>query len=236
MKKKALVLFSGGQDSTICLHWAKENFEDILALNIDYGQRHRLEIQSARIISQRMEIELIEMHDILMKGIADSALFFTNREMIINGKHRSAQDLPASFVPGRNIYMLTIAAMKAFPLGISDIVCGVCQMDYSGYPDCRDNTIKSFQVSLSLAMNYEFTIHTPLMWKTKAESILMARTLKGCMESLAYSHTCYEGVYPPCGKCPSCILRSKGFEEAGIEDPIFLSQRKEYNKIMNERI
>jgi len=226
MKKNALVLFSGGQDSTICLFWAKENFNNIYALNIDYEQRHSLEIKCAKIISQIAKIELVEMHDTLMRDIGDSILFLKNNKLPIRPSHRYLNGLPNSFIPGRNIYMLTIAAMKAFQLNIVDIICGVCQTDFSGYPDCRDNTIKSLQVCLSLAMNIEFTLHTPLMWKTKAETIKMAQNMPGCMEALANSHTCYEGIYPPCDKCPACLLREKGFKEAGIMDPIYSAVRR----------
>lgn len=223
---KSIILFSGGQDSTICLHWAKENFDEVVAINIDYGQRHKLEIQCAKYIAEKENLHFIEMKDSVMKNISDSALFEKNRILSLNEEHRSSNRLPSSFVPGRNIYLLTIAAMQAYRLGIKDIVCGVCQTDYSGYPDCRDYTIKSLQLTLSLAIDSEFIIHTPLMWKTKVESIMMAQNMDGCMDSLANSHTCYEGLYPPCGKCPSCILRAKGFREAGITDPIFTDRRK----------
>jgi 7-cyano-7-deazaguanine synthase len=127
-------------------------------------------------------------------------------------------------VPGRNLIFLAHAASYAYTFGIRDLVTGVCQTDYSGYPDCRDETIRSLEKALGLGLDLsgpgrDLLIHTPLMYKTKAESVRWAAEL-GAMESLALSHTCYEGLYPPCGVCPACTLRSKGFAEAGVEDPL----------------
>jgi len=220
--KKALVLFSGGQDSTTCLYWAKEKFKEVRTLSIQYGQRHSAEIKAAEFICglagvQRTVINL----ESLFQPIADSALLHAGN---ISVPHRSG-GLPSSFVPGRNIILLTVAAMVAFKHGIKHIVTGVCQTDYSGYPDCRDDTIKSLQTTLNLGMfdgegENSFIIHTPLMRLTKAETIQTANKLPGCFDALAYSHTCYEGTQLPCGKCPACVLREKGFEEAGKIDPL----------------
>jgi 7-cyano-7-deazaguanine synthase len=110
----------------------------------------------------------------------------------------------------------------AYKWGVEDVVTGVCQTDSSGYPDTRDSTIKSLQATLSLGMEWPLVIHTPLMWLTKAESVNLAMALPGCMEALKWSHTCYEGEYPPCENCPACLLRIKGFAEAGVKDPIYL--------------
>lgn len=216
--KKALVLLSGGQDSTTCLFWAKEHFADITCLNIRYGQRHLREIAAARKIAHLIDVPCKEFNTTIFQDIGDSALVGKGD---ISASHKSTSDLPASFVPGRNIIFLTIAAMYAYKNNIQDIVTGVCQTDYSGYPDCRENTIRNLQTTLSLGMDTSFKIHIPLMHLTKAASVNLAKTLPGCMEALAYSHTCYEGKIPPCGKCPACLLRAKGFAEAGIIDPLF---------------
>lgn len=216
-KEKALVVFSGGQDSTTCLYLAKGNFEEVHCLNINYGQRHIVEMQAAECIAKMANVPYKILNIDLLKEIGDSALL---KEGNISDHHRSSSDLPASFVPGRNIILLTAAAMHAYKMGIRHIITGVCQTDFSGYPDCRKNTISSLQDTLSLGMEIAFEIHTPLMYLTKAESVILAEALPGCMEALAFSHTCYEGQIPPCGKCPACVLRQKGFDEAGTIDPL----------------
>lgn len=223
MNKKALVLFSGGQDSTTCLYWAIDKYgkENVKALNIFYGQRHSVEIEAAEKIASMNDIELLQVRMDILENIGDSGLF---TDQNISENHVSSDLLPASFVPGRNIFFLTIAAAYAYKFGISDIVTGVCETDYSGYPDCRENTIQSLNETLSLGMGKGFVIHTPLMHLSKKETVELAQSLEGCMEGLKYSHTCYNGQYPPCGECPACILRAKGFEEAGIKDPVYLRE------------
>ena len=129
------------------------------------------------------------------------------------------EGLPNTFVPGRNIILLSFAAARAWQLGIENIVTGVCQTDYSGYPDCRKNTIEALQLALNLGMERQFVLHTPLMWLTKAQTVRKAREL-GALEALSFSHSCYNGTFPPCGTCPACLLRQKGFSEAGIIDPL----------------
>ena len=218
---KVLVLFSGGQDSTTCLYWAIEKFgrENIETLNIEYGQRHKIEIEAAKKIAEQIaKVPYHYFKTSILKNIGDSALFNMDD---ISHTHRSSVSLPASFVPGRNVFFLTIAAAFAYKYDIFNIVTGVCQTDYSGYPDCRKNTINAVQLALSLGMDKEFEIHTPLMYMTKSETVELAMEFPGCMEALSYSQTCYEGKYPPCNECPACKLRTKGFEEAGILDPIF---------------
>lgn len=213
----ALVLLSGGQDSTTCLYWAKENFKDVSVLNIWYGQRHAVEIEAAKKIARLADVSYTSFKTTLFQEIGDSALVKSGK---ISSHHRGSDKLPASFVPGRNIVFLTVASIIAYKQGIQNIVTGVCQTDYSGYPDCREQTIKSLEKTLSLGMEYQFSIHTPLMYLTKKETVEMAMNLPGCVDALSYSHTCYEGKAPPCGKCPACILRAKGFLEAGIPDPL----------------
>ena len=216
---KALVLLSGGQDSTTSLYWAlaSKAFSGIEALIINYGQRHIIEIDSALAIAKLAGISSAQIFytDILTK-VGDSALVGKGN---VSAEHRN-KELPASFVPGRNILFLTIAGMIAYKRGIDNIVVGVCQTDYSGYPDCRMETIKSVQQSLSKGMDWEFEIYTPMMWLSKKEEVILGNTFPGCMEALSLSHTCYEGKYPPCGECPACKLRAKGFKEAGIPDPL----------------
>ncbi|MEA3420779.1 MAG: 7-cyano-7-deazaguanine synthase QueC [Acidobacteriota bacterium] len=216
-KDSALVLLSGGQDSTTCLYWAKQKFKKITALNIWYGQRHEVEIKAAKKIASLSEVLYTDFKTTLFQEIGDSALI---QDGNVSVNHRASNKLPASFVPGRNVMFLTIASIIAYKWDIHDIVTGVCQVDSSGYPDCRDNTVKSLQVTLSLAMDYQLTIHTPLMDKTKKETVEMALGFIGCREALSWSHTCYEGQIPPCEECPACILRAKGFAEAGIPDPL----------------
>lgn len=218
MLSNCIVLLSGGQDSTTCLAWAEKYFDNIFTISFDYGQRHKLELEMSQKISSMCD-KVIE-HAILpvntFKHLGVSSLL-TNQD--ISEPHSINKNLPSSFVPGRNYIFLGFAAAFAYKENIQNIVTGVCQTDYSGYPDCREETIKSIQNSLSLSMDYNFIIHTPLMWKTKAETVLLMKEL-GKLNWYRYTHTCYEGVYPPCQICPACLLRIKGFEEAGVEDPL----------------
>ncbi|MEO6095983.1 MAG: 7-cyano-7-deazaguanine synthase QueC [Fibrobacteria bacterium] len=227
--RKALVVFSGGQDSTTCLHWSLGRFGSVEAIFFDYGQRHAAEIQAAATIAARLSVPLKVFRLDFFREMGGNAL--VDRSMAIEAMPEGG-GLPNTFVPGRNLIFLTYAASYAFTLGIRDLVTGVCQTDYSGYPDCRDATIKSLEQALGQGLGWidsgrpptqagGFAIHTPLMFKTKAESVRWAVEL-GALDSLAYSHTCYEGAFPPCGKCPACLLRKKGFEEAGVEDPLDL--------------
>jgi len=213
--KSCIVVFSGGQDSTTCLHWALNHFKSVYPLFFDYGQKHLIEQKSAQKIARLNSLKLNVIKLNLFKQLGGNAL--TGKGIPIK---TSKTQLPSTFVPGRNIMFLTAAAAFAWPLGITDIITGVCQTDYSGYPDCRRSTIKSLEKTLSLGMDFHFKIHTPLMNLTKSQSIDFA-IKQNALSSLAWSHTCYNGVYPPCQKCPACILRKKGFTEAGVPDPIF---------------
>lgn len=209
----ALVLFSGGQDSTTCLYWAKNRFDHVVALSFDYGQRHAIELESARKICDLAKVEQSVIQTAAFSQIGGNALV---AKMDIEDQDNG---LPNTFVPGRNLYFLTVAAALAYKLGISNLVTGVCQTDFSGYPDCREDTIKAMQTALNLGMEAKFQIHTPLMHLTKAQTVILAKD-EGALEALALSHTCYEGQFPPCEECPACKLRAKGFEEAGIQDPL----------------
>lgn len=213
----ALILLSGGQDSTTCLAWAKKKFKKVHAITFEYGQIHKIEIEAAKKIAKltKTPLKIIELN--LFKDLTKSALLNTKIKMTELKKNK----LPSTFVPGRNLIFLSVAAIYAYQLGIENLVTGVCQTDFSGYPDCRNTFIKSVEKTLELAMDKKFRIHTPLMWLTKSDTVKLIKKL-GQLELLKYSHTCYKGVRPPCGKCPACKLRAKGFKEAKIKDPIKL--------------
>ena len=202
---------------------ASKAFSKIEALIIDYGQRHQIEIEAAKKISTLAKVPYTILSTKLLSKIGDSALLGDGN---ISAKHRNG-NLPASFVPGRNILFLTIAAMIAYKKGIQNIIIGVSQEDSSGYPDCRKETIRAMQEALFEGMAWDFEIHAPFMFFTKKEEVILGNSFPGCMEALAFSHTCYEGQFPPCGECPACVLRAKGFKEAGISDPLIERAKNE---------
>lgn len=219
----AAVLLSGGQDSTTCLYWAMQNFEHVTALTFDYGQRHRSEIEAAHRIAMHANIPWIGAKVVLPEFIP-SALTNT-MDTPISSQHPNAPQLPASFVPGRNIILMTLAAAWCWSQKpkVNCLVSGVCETDYSGYPDCRSITVQAVRQAIRLGLDFDsFHIITPLMFLSKRESVELASELPGCMEALALSQTCYEGKRPPCGTCPACKIRARGFEEAGIKDPIYV--------------
>lgn len=228
---KAVVLLSGGQDSTTSLYWAKMNFDQVLAVSVNYGQRHNAELEAAGEIAKRAGVPRELLTLALLAQIGDSDLVKPDTLIMASGGRQDAKmvdGLPTSFVPGRNLLFLGAAAAFAVKHGIKDIVTGVCQADYSGYPDCRREFIDSFERTATLAMpssSGPIRVHTPLMNISKAESVALARRLPGCWEALALSITCYEGKRPGCGKCPACELRAKGFAEAGETDPAQLEIR-----------
>ena len=214
----AICLLSGGQDSTTALFWAKEKFDNVHAVIINYGQRHIIEIESAKKIATLANVDHTEISIPFFKEIGNSALL--NSEDV-NSSHNSNSKLPASFVPGRNLIFITVAAMLAYKMGFKNIVTGVCETDFSGYPDCRRSTMDSLEETIERGMEFKgIEIHTPLMSIDKAETVHLAETFDGCFDALAFSHTCYKGEYPPCMHCPSCLLRIAGFEKAGIVDPL----------------
>lgn len=221
---QALVVLSGGQDSTTCLYWALNRWGavSVATVTFDYGQRHRVELDCARQVAELAGVPNHVLPIDTLRFLGGSAL--TDDRIGVQTALNPVTRLPNTFVPGRNLIFLTYAAAYAYQRGIRDLVTGVAQTDYSGYPDCREDTIKSLQETLRLGMESEFTIHAPLMSKTKAETVLMARDL-GALDAMAYTHTCYNGRQPPCGECPACQLRAKGFAEAGIEDPLVVRLR-----------
>ncbi|MBF0266216.1 MAG: 7-cyano-7-deazaguanine synthase QueC [Gammaproteobacteria bacterium] len=216
-KNKALVIFSGGQDSTTCLYWAIDKFgqNNVKALSFDYGQRHAIELESAKKIAQLASVPHQVIPINTFNAIQNNAL--TGNIEVENTTGENG--LPNTFVPGRNLIFITFAAAIAYQDKITDLITGVAQTDYSGYPDCRENTIESLQKTIALGMEYEVKIHTPLMHLNKQQTVKLAEKI-GAMEAMAYTHTCYNGQFPPCGECPACLLREKGFKAAGVEDPL----------------
>lgn len=213
----ALVLCSGGQDSTICLRWAANRFARVYTIAFDYGQRHRIELEAAAVMAAKVGV--VEHRVLPINALAALAGNALTGSEPVKSEPSAHNGLPNTFVPGRNLLFLTLAAAWAYQLGIKDLVTGVCQTDYSGYPDCRESTMEALTAALYAGMEMSFVIHTPLMHLTKAQSIDLARD-EGGLDLLAHSHTCYNGAVPPCGVCPACVLRAKGFEEAGVKDPL----------------
>ncbi len=207
--QSALVVFSGGQDSTTCLFWALERFERVETVTFDYGQRHSSEIDHARHIAAELGVQHAVLDMTLLNQLAPNAL--TRTEIPVEGGGEG--ELPSTFVPGRNLLFLSFAAVLAKGHDLRHIVTGVCETDYSGYPDCRDMFVKSLNVTLNLAMAEEFVLHTPLMWLDKAQTWELADQM-GKLEYIAEKTvTCYHGLPGAgCGECPSCILRAKGLE------------------------
>ena len=210
-KEKVLVVFSGGQDSTTCLYWAKKHFKEVHALTFKYGQKHVQEVDVARSIAQKAGVDWDVMDVSFISKIGTSSLTDASIEM---DQEKPADSFPNTFVPGRNMFFLGIAAVYARERVINHMVTGVSQTDFSGYPDCRDAFIKSLNVTLNLAMDEQFVIHTPLMWIDKCETWAMADRL-GVLDIVRNETlTCYNGVKGDgCGHCPACRLRREGLEK-----------------------
>ncbi|MCR4764595.1 MAG: 7-cyano-7-deazaguanine synthase QueC [Bacteroidaceae bacterium] len=208
---KVLVVFSGGQDSTTCLFWAKREFKEVYALSFRYGQKHEKEVELARKIAEKAGVAF-EVMDVPFVGqLGHNSLTDTSMQM---DQEVPASGLPNTFVPGRNMFFLSIAAVYARERGIRHLVTGVSQTDYSGYPDCRDAFVKSLNVTLNLAMDYQFVLHTPLMWIDKAQTWELADQL-GVLDMVRNETlTCYNGIQGDgCGHCPSCKLRNEGLQK-----------------------
>jgi 7-cyano-7-deazaguanine synthase len=221
----ALVLFSGGQDSTVCLAWALQRFARVETIGFDYGQRHAVELlvrprlrEKLAALRPKWADRLGEDHVLKLDAlgaISDTAL---TRETTIE---MGASGLPTTFVPGRNLAFLTFAGALAYRRGLRHLVAGMCETDYSGYPDCRDDTIKAMQVALGLGMDRRFVIHTPLMWIDKASTFALAEDIGGTEFLdlvIEETHSCYLGDRAHrhgwgygCGECPACQLRAEGF-------------------------
>ncbi|MBN2982719.1 7-cyano-7-deazaguanine synthase QueC [Cohnella algarum] len=205
---KAVVVFSGGQDSTTCLFWALERFAEVETVTFNYGQRHSLELECARSIARELGVKHHVLDMSLLHQLAPNAL--TRGDIAIE---RKEGELPSTFVDGRNLLFLSFAAVLAKQIGARHLVTGVCETDFSGYPDCRDVFIKSLNVTLNLAMDYSFVIDTPLMWLDKEQTWELADRL-GAFEFVRdKTLTCYNGIVADgCGECPACELRRKGLE------------------------
>jgi 7-cyano-7-deazaguanine synthase len=213
---------SGGQDSTTCLYWAIERFglSNVDSVTFDYGQRHRIELECAARVAEFAGVPNRVLPIDTFKALGGDAL--TDDAIEVAQEIDADSGLPNTFVPGRNLVFLTFAAAYAWRKAIANLVTGVAQTDYSGYPDCRESTIASLQDTLRLGMELDVTIHTPLMHLSKKDTVELARALGG-LPAMALTHTCYKGERPPCGECPACVLRARGFAEAGIEDPLLAS-------------
>ena len=225
-QESALVLFSGGQDSTICLAWALARFERVETIGFDYGQRHKVELECRASVRRRLGEAIPEWRRRLgedhtlglaaLAAVSDTAL--TRDAEIEMGEH----GLPTTFVPGRNLVFLIFAAAVAYRRGHRHLVGGMCETDFSGYPDCRDDTLKAMQVALNLGMEKRFVLHTPLMWIDKAATWSLAEELGGdalLRIVVEETHTCYLGARDTrhewgygCGVCPACELRAKGYQ------------------------
>ena len=223
--RSALVLFSGGQDSATCLAWALDRFDHVETLGFDYGQRHRIELdcrdtlraEMTRIVPAHAS-RLGDDHTLGLAALGEVSETALTRDSAIA---MEANGLPNTFVPGRNLVFLTFAAALAYRRGIRHIVGGMCETDFSGYPDCRDDTIKALQVALNLGMERRFVLHTPLMWIDKAQTWGLAQSLGGrpLVDLIVEdSHTCYLGERGRrhdwgygCGTCPACRLRAEGY-------------------------
>ena len=223
--RRALVLFSGGQDSTTCLAWALDRYAHVETIGFAYAQRHLVELEARKFVMAQMRTQFPQwtdklgadhMLDLSLLGqISDTAL--TDERAI----EMNANGLPNTFVPGRNLLFFTFAAAVAYRRGISVLVGGMCETDFSGYPDCRDNTLKALQVAVSLGIDAPMTIETPLMWLDKAQTWALSSALGGRALSdliVEYTHTCYLGNrvdrHPwgyGCGQCPACALRARGY-------------------------
>lgn len=215
-KESAVVVFSGGQDSTTCLLWALDKYKKVYAVSFDYGQRHILELECAKEICDKLGAEHVILDMGLLNQLAPNSL---TRDDIEVDSDAPEEGTPNSFVEGRNMVFLTFAAIFAKQKGVTDIITGVSQSDFSGYPDCRDVFIKSLNVTLNLAMEYDFDVITPLMWIDKVDTWEMADKLGGFDIINEMTLTCYNGIKGDgCGDCPSCKLRKKGKD-------IYLSKR-----------
>ncbi|MDX8365686.1 7-cyano-7-deazaguanine synthase QueC [Cytobacillus sp. IB215665] len=207
--EKAVVVFSGGQDSTTCLFWAMKRYKTVEAVTFQYNQRHDNEIEVAKNIANELGIKHTVLDMSLLSQLAPNAL--TRDDIAIEEKEG---ELPTTFVDGRNLLFLSFAAVLAKQTGAKHIITGVCETDFSGYPDCRDVFIKSLNVTLNLAMDYQFVIHTPLMWLDKAETWELADELGAFDFVQKKTLTCYNGIIAEgCGECPACKLRKRGLEQ-----------------------
>ncbi len=207
--EKAVVVFSGGQDSTTCLFYAKKHFKEVELVTFQYGQRHNLEIKVAEDIAKEQGLKHHILDMSLLSQLSPNAL--TDHSMQIENDENG---IPNTFVPARNLLFLSFAGALAYQIGAKHIITGVCETDFSGYPDCRDSFIKSMNLSLNLSMDKDFVIHTPLMWLNKKETWALSDQLGALDYVREKTLTCYNGVMSDgCGECPACKLRKQGLDQ-----------------------
>ncbi|MBO3076310.1 7-cyano-7-deazaguanine synthase QueC [Mammaliicoccus vitulinus] len=207
--EKALVVFSGGQDSTTCLFYAKKQFKEVELVTFQYGQRHDLEIKVAEDIANEQGLKHHVLDMSLLSQLSPNAL--TDHNMKIENDENG---IPNTFVPARNLLFLSFAGALAYQIGAKHIITGVCETDFSGYPDCRDSFVKSMNLSLNLSMDKDFVIHTPLMWLNKKETWALSDQLGALDYVREKTLTCYNGVMSDgCGECPACKLRKQGLDQ-----------------------
>ncbi|WP_028118117.1 7-cyano-7-deazaguanine synthase QueC [Ferrimonas senticii] len=218
---KAVVVFSGGQDSTTCLVQALTQFDEVHTITFDYGQRHLQEIEVAQQLAQQLGVTAHKVLDVgLLNELAISAL---TRDSIPVANELMENGLPNTFVPGRNILFLTLAGIYAYQIGASTVITGVCETDYSGYPDCRDKFVRALQQALELGMDRPLNLSTPLMWLDKAETWALAAQYQALELVRDNTLTCYNGIIGSgCGECPACTLRANGLNH-------YLSNRDHVN-------
>ncbi|MGO1296134.1 MAG: 7-cyano-7-deazaguanine synthase QueC [Vibrio sp.] len=210
--KKAVVVFSGGQDSTTCLVQALKEFDEVHAITFDYGQRHKLEIDVAKSLSAKLGVAAHKVMDVsLLNELAVSSL---TRDDIPVSNELQENGLPNSFVPGRNILFLTLAGIYAYQIGAQTVITGVCETDFSGYPDCRNDFVKAMNSALVQGMDRELEIRTPLMWLNKAQTWALADQHDALDLVRQHTLTCYNGIIGDgCGECPACHLRKSGLTD-----------------------
>lgn len=211
MTSKAIVVFSGGQDSTTCLVQALTQYDEVHAITFDYGQRHRQEIEIAQSLGKKLGLASHKILDVsLLNELAISSL---TRDNIPVSHTLMENGLPNTFVPGRNILFLTLAGIYAYQIGAKAVITGVCETDFSGYPDCRNDFVKAMEKALTQGMDYDLTLVTPLMWLDKAETWGLADKYHALTLIKDETLTCYNGIIGSgCGTCPSCELRSRGLQ------------------------
>ena len=230
--KKALVVLSGGQDSTTCLFWAKHNYDEVHAITFDYGQRHVIELLAADKVAKLAGVASHEFVP-LPNCLRSMSPLTSNSEL---ERYKSYQEMDKvignrvelTFVPMRNTLFFTVAANRAVALGCHDLVTGICQQDNANYPDCTEEFRRSLEETFALSLGaFVLNVRAPLMYKSKAQTVMMAKGLPGCWDALAYSHTSYDGKFPPIDMNHSNVLRAQGFLEAGEPDPLVLRAVRE---------
>ena len=212
---KAVVLLSGGQDSTTCLFWAVQVFDEVVAMSFDYGQRHASELEAGRKIAELAGVARVVVDVPCFHQVSDTALVNFDQPLI-----EPLDREPSQFLPARNIVFLSIAAGYAAERGIENIVLGVCGNDYTGYADCRPEFVAAMEEALTIGVGHTIRLHGPLLYLSKAETVRLSHRLPGCWDAMALTQTCEEGTVGGCGECPACKHRQRGFISAGIEDPL----------------